>query len=211
METENPSMELQKKVSDLIDIYNQGPLFFVKKAYESGLYSLGILNDLLLLSCLYIKNMFYLSYDTNLNNILPTNMCFDLFQQSTCNTKINKLLNMKSYKNYINKIPMELRPRQKGGQRGGSNSCKNVNTSIICDDGRPTINEYNPSKPNVYLDLFHNEIQTNTKHEGEESKFVLFYLEFNQYTLFQLHQILNIYLHQICIHIYPGCDMCLLP
>lgn len=188
----NPTDDLVKRLNGLIDLYTSNPFLILKKAFESGLYSLSILNDLLILSCLYIKNIFYLKYDTNLNNILPEKLCFDLFEQDTCNTKINKLLNMKSYKEHIDKIPNEFKPIQKGGQRGGSNSCKNVNNSIICDDGRQSINDYKPPTSNVYLELVGPLTETKIMHPDKETAIILLFLEFNDYNLFQLYRILQI-------------------
>lgn len=129
----------------LINCFLKGfmcPLSFVWNEFK---FSIEMLNDILLLSGLYVKNLFYLGFESNLNNILPEYICFDLFDENTCNTKIIKLLNMKSLKEENKLLPKELIYR--GGQRGGSFSqtCKNEQTpGVVCPDNRSNENELKP-------------------------------------------------------------------
>jgi len=122
------------------------PFCIFKTLGKEFVFSMKMLNDILLLSGLYVKNLFYLGYESNLNNILPKSICFDLFDETTCNTKIAKLLNIKSLKEDNKRLPKELMYK---GQRGGSfrGTCKNNQTpGVICADDRSNINEFKPKE-----------------------------------------------------------------
>ena len=137
---------------------------------DKFIHSLKLINDILLVTGLYFKNLLYLGYSSNLNNILPKYICFDLFDESVCNAKLNKLIRTKSQKEYNNSLPYELRVLQKGGnlkketkkqtkkqtikQRGGTfgKTCKNnQNPAVICYDDRSNQNLkktiYKPKPP----------------------------------------------------------------
>jgi hypothetical protein len=122
------------------------PTCILKTLTNEFIFSIKMLNDILLLSGLYVKNLFYLGSESNLNNILPQSICFDLFDETTCNTKIVKLLNIQSLKEENQRLPKELMYR---GQRGGSfrSTCKNNQTpGVVCADNRSNINPHKPKK-----------------------------------------------------------------
>lgn len=134
------------------------PLCILETIAKEFVFSIKMLNDILLLSGLYVKNLFYLGYESNLNNILPKSICFDLFEENTCNTKISKLLNIQSLKEDNTRLPKELMyvKQMKGGktrkQRGGSfrGTCKNNQTpGVICADDRSNINEFKPKEEKI--------------------------------------------------------------
>ena len=91
------------------------PLCTISWLKDTFIHSLKLINDILLVTGLYFKNLLYLGYSSNLNNILPKYICFDLFDESVCNAKLNKLIRTKSQKEYNNSLPYELRVLQKGG------------------------------------------------------------------------------------------------
>jgi len=178
------------------------------------IYSIKLLNDMLLISGLYFKNLLYLGYDSNLNNILPKNICFDLFDESVCNAKINKLLNMKS-KEYNNSLPKELRYLQnmKGGgskktkkQKGGtlSKTCKNNQIpGVICYDDRSNINEMKPipipkKKISKRVDIYLFNLQKlnlsieKTVLINKETTNMIILGEIRTYNIYRLYNVLNI-------------------
>ena len=73
---------------------NQVPIIVViiKTSYERLCESISNIDMILKLMGLYLKNIYYFHGDTTLNYLLPKDVCYDLFNNNTCNTKIDKLL-----------------------------------------------------------------------------------------------------------------------
>lgn len=168
------------------------PFCIVKTLTNEFIFSIKMLNDILLLSGLYVKNLFYLGSVSNLNNILPQSVCFDLFDETTCNTKIAKLLNIQSLKEENKRLPKELMYR---GQRGGSfrATCKNTQTpGVVCADNRSNINPHKPKEEPII-----NPIVIVLKKEATFPKLDIFPDKetANVYVLDQLkaHSIFNLY------------------
>lgn len=85
--------ELMRKTSDAITIYMENPLLhIIKESYKRVKKSMINIDNTLKLMGLYLKNIYFFHGDTNLNYLLPENVCYDLFNKDTCNTKIDKLL-----------------------------------------------------------------------------------------------------------------------
>ena len=178
---------------------------------DNFIYSMKLLNDMLLISGLYFKNLLYLGHDSNLNNILPKNICFDLFDERICNTKIKKLINIKSKSEYNKYLPKELRYLQnmKGGrskkkQVGGSGSigktCKNnKNPQVICYDDRSNINEMKPvPKPKHVVNKTLLNLQKlnlsvkNTVFVNMETSNLIILGEIRYFNIYKLYKVLNI-------------------
>lgn len=85
--------EIKKKISEAITIYMENPLLhMIKESYKRVKKSMINIDNILKLMGLYLKNIYFFHGDTNLNYLLPENVCYDLFNKDTCNTKIDKLL-----------------------------------------------------------------------------------------------------------------------
>ena len=185
---------------------------------DKFIHSLKLINDILLVTGLYFKNLLYLGYSSNLNNILPKHICFDLFDENICNAKLNKLIRTKSEKSYNESLPYELQVVQKGGnlkkekkkqtkkQRGGSfaKTCKNnQNPAIICYDDRSNQNLKKPfhkpkPPPKQGLDKLKDDLKnTNINTESiqlpdEETINIVILNEIRHLYLDDLFRILNI-------------------
>ena len=197
------------------------PLTPLKVIGNEFIFSVGMLNDILLLTGLYIKNLFYLGNDSNLNNILPPGVCYDLFAETTCNSKIRKLLNIKSLKDELPFLPKELiwdiglpqrggtkrsnsHVRRRRTQRGGgiNQQCQdNDNPDLICTDARPIENLHKPVVPpyiHPFISLIKDAHPTLRRGElgvfpDKESENVYLMKEFNQYNLDSLYKILILF------------------
>jgi hypothetical protein len=71
---------------------NNPLLHIIKESYKRVKTSMLNIDNTLKLMGLYLKNIYFFHGDTNLNYLLPENVCYDLFNKDTCNTKIDKLL-----------------------------------------------------------------------------------------------------------------------
>lgn len=188
----------ENQLNNIMSQFTSFPFFIVKTLTNEFIFSMKMLNDILLLSGLYVKNLFHLGSVSNLNYILPKYICFDLFDETTCNTKIVKLLNIQSLKEENKRLPKELMYR---GQRGGSfrATCKNKQTPgvIVCDDNRSNINPHKPKE-----EPFRNPIVIAAK-EGtmfptldlfpdKETSHVYVLNQLKPYSIFNLYNILKI-------------------
>jgi len=170
---------------------------FLMRLPPHYIYSAKLLNQLLLLSGLYAKNLYTFGGDTNLNYLLPKNVCFDLFNQKTCDLKLKKLINMKSYTNVYNDIPTELQinPIMRGG--GGGDCLPNdPSKPVLCDtpSGRnPETFMDDPSPEIVALDdaLQHYVYDTNA-FDDITSMHKDVTIKLGDFDIYKLHKMLQI-------------------
>ena len=92
--TKNKQFEkLMTTTIEAMTIYMENPLLhIIKESYKRVKKSMINIDNTLKLMGLYLKNIYFFHGDTNLNYLLPENVCYDLFNKDTCNTKIDKLL-----------------------------------------------------------------------------------------------------------------------
>lgn len=172
------------------------PICIIKTLTNEFIFSIQMLNDILLLSGLYVKNLFYLGTESNLNNILPESICFDLFDEKTCNAKIVKLLNIQSLKEDNKRLPKELMYR---GQRGGSfrATCKNKQTpGVVCADDRSNENPYKPKvepiKNPIVIALEHTTFPKLDIFPDKETSHVYLLNQMKAFSIYNLYNILKI-------------------
>lgn len=186
------------QIKDILDkvLCAINPFCIVETLTKEFIFSMKMLNDILLLSGLYVKNLFHLGSISNLNHILPKSICFDLFDEKTCNTKIVKLLNIQSLKEDNNRLPKEL---MYTGQRGGSfrATCKNNQTpGVICADDRSNINVYKPKeepfKNPIVLALKYNKFPKLDIFPDKETANVFLLNQLKGFSIFDLYTILKI-------------------
>lgn len=85
--------DLKNSIMQAIMTYMENPLLhMIKESYKRVKTSMINIDNTLKLMGLYLKNIYFFHGNTNLNYLLPENVCYDLFNKDTCNTKIDKLL-----------------------------------------------------------------------------------------------------------------------
>lgn len=188
----------EAQINEILDkvLCATSPFCIVKTLTNEFIFSMKMLNDILLLSGLYVKNLFHLGSVSNLNNILPKSICFDLFDEATCNTKIVKLLNIQSLKEENKRLPKELMYR---GQRGGSfrATCKNTQTpGVVCADDRSNINPHKPKeepiKNPIVIVLEDTKFPPLDIFPDKETTHVYVLNQLKPYSIFNLYNILKI-------------------
>lgn len=84
---------IKEKLIETMTTYMENPLLhIIKESYKRLKKSIINIDNTLKLMGLYLKNIYFFHGNTNLNYLLPENVCYDLFNKDTCNTKIDKLL-----------------------------------------------------------------------------------------------------------------------
>ena len=83
---------IKEKFIETMTTYMENPLLhIIKESYKRLKKSIINIDNTLKLMGLYLKNIYFFHGNTNLNYLLPENVCYDLFNKDTCNTKIDKL------------------------------------------------------------------------------------------------------------------------
>ena len=92
LEDQNTKL-IKEKLIETMTTYMENPLLhIIKESYKRLKKSIINIDNTLKLMGLYLKNIYFFHGNTNLNYLLPENVCYDLFNKDTCNTKIDKLL-----------------------------------------------------------------------------------------------------------------------